>query len=132
MPIADYGAECCFICLHRSIVETCKVSGSSWGERAEKADAAERRKFQVEFYRRCGVKRPDRTMDIHWPMTLSIRAPVMAADGTPLRASGLRQRSAKAIAKRNEQKRQRIEQKFGRNSDMDWRNPRAWRSGPRR
>ena len=59
-------------------------------------------------------------------MTLSIRAPVVAADGRQLRASGLRQRSAKAKARREEMKRKRIDDRFGSNSSMDWRDPRAW------
>ena len=107
--------------------QACKVSGSSWGERAEKADADARREFELNFYRQCGVRRPDRTTDIHWPMTLSIRAPVMSADGRQLRASGLRQRTAQAKARRAEQKRKRTEERYGHNSGMDWRNPRAWR-----
>ena len=106
--------------------QACKVSGSSWGERAEKAEDDARREFALNFYRRCGARRPERTQDIHWPMTLSIRAPVVAADGRQLRASGLRQRSAKAKARRAEMKRQRIEERFGSNSGMDWRDPRAW------
>ena len=65
--------------------QACKVSGSSWGERAEKADEGARREFALNFYRRCGARRPERTQDIHWPMTLSIRAPVVAADGRQLR-----------------------------------------------
>ena len=43
-----------------------------------------------------------------------------------MRASGLRQRSAKAKARRAETKRKRIEERFGSNSGMDWRDPRAW------
>ena len=106
--------------------QACKVSGSSWGERADKADEDARREFREAFHRRCGAKRPERTADIHWPMTLSIRAPVVAADGTQLRASGLRQRSAKAKARRAEIKRKRIEARFGSNSGVDWHDPRAW------
>ena len=99
--------------------QACKVSGSSWGERADKADEDARREFREAFYRRCGAKRPEHTKDIHWPMTLSIRAPVVAADGTQLRASGLRQRSAKAEARRAEMKRKRV-------SGRDWRDWRTW------
>ena len=78
-----------------------KVSGCSWGERAEKADYDARREFESNFYRQCDVRQPDDTTDIHWPMTLSLRAPVMAADS---------QRSAKAKAKARgaEQRRTRI------------------------
>ena len=102
--------------------QACKVSGSSWGERAEKAEEGARREFELNFCQRCGARR----QDIHWPLTLSIRVPVVAADGRQLRASGLRQRSAKAKARRAEMKRKRIEDKFGSNSGMDWRDPRAW------
>ena len=107
-------------------MEACKVSGSSWGERAEKAEEGARREFELNFYRRCGVRRPERTQDLHWPMTLSIRAPVMAADGRQLRPSGFRQRKAEATARRAQQKHKRIEQKIGRKSGMHWSNPRAW------
>ena len=107
--------------------QACKVSGSSWGERAEKAEEGARREFALNFNRRCGATRPERTQDIHWPMTLSIRAPVVAADGRQLRASGLRQRSAKAKARRADMKRKRIEDRFGSDSGMDWRDPEAWR-----
>ena len=107
--------------------QACKVSGSSWGERAEKAEEGARREFALDFYRWCGARRPERTQDIHWPMTLSIRAPVRAPDGRQLRASGLRQRSAKAKARRAETKRKRIEDRFGSDSSMDWRDQRAWR-----
>ena len=102
--------------------QACKVSGSSWGERAEKAEEGARREFELNFCQRCGARR----QDIHWPLTLSIRVPVVAADGRQLRASGLRQRSAKAKARRAEMKRKRIEDRFGSNSGMDWRDPRAW------
>ena len=108
--------------------QACKVSGSSWGERAEKADADTRQQFKLDFYRRCGVRRPETTKDVHWPMTLSIRAPVMAADGRQLRASGLRQRTPKAKARRAEIKRKRIEDTLGSNSGLDWRDPQAWGS----
>ena len=106
--------------------QACKVSGSSWGERAEKAEEGARRDFATNFYQRCGAKRPERTQDIHWPMTLSIRAPVVAADGTQLRASGLRQRSAKGKARRAEIKRKRIAARFGPNSSVDWHDQQAW------
>ena len=106
--------------------QACKVSGSSWGERAAKLEEDARREFAVNFYKRCGAKRPEVTRDIHWPMTLSIRAPVVAADGRQLRASGLRQRTPKALSRRAEKKRKRIEEKFGRNSGVDWRDPWAW------
>ena len=59
-------------------------------------------------------------------MTLSIRAPVVAADGTQLRASGLRQRSAKAEARRADMKRKRVDDRLGGNSGRDWRDPRTW------
>ena len=109
-----------------SSVAASKVSGSSWGERAEKLEEGATREFALDFYRRCGARRPERTQDIHWPMTLSIRAPVVAADGRQLRASGLRQRSAKAKARRAAMKQHRIDDRFGGNSGMDWRDPRAW------
>ena len=80
----------------------------------------------MNFYRRCGARRPEQKQDIHWPMTLSIRAPVVAADGRQLRASGLRQRSAKAKARRAAMQRKVMEDRFGTNSGMDWRDPRAW------
>ena len=107
--------------------QACKVSGSSWGERAEKAEEGVRREFVLNFYRRCGARRPERTKDIHWPMALSIRAPVVAADGRQLRASGLRQRSAQGWARRAEKKRKRMEKRYGHNSGIDWRDQRAWR-----
>ena len=112
--------------------QACKVSGSSWGERAEKLEEDARREFVLNFNRRCGARRPERTTDIHWPMTLSIRAPVVAADGSQLRASGLRQRSAKAKARRAEMKRKRLEDRFGSNSGMDYRDPRAWKQSTKR
>ena len=105
--------------------QACKATGSSWGERVAEADTEARAEFLANFYQRCGAN--ERATDVHWPMTLSIRAPVVAADGRQLRASGLRQRSAKATATRAETKRKRIEDRHGGNTGMDWRDPRAWR-----
>ena len=104
VPIADYSGECCFVAVHRGLVESLQVRGSSWGERYatlsdEAAPAAE--EFRASFLRQCGAKATSR--DVHWPMTVSFRAPV----GPSLRASGFRQRSAGAIQRRNEKKAKR-------------------------
>ena len=69
------------------------VRGSSWGERISGVPELEN-----NFLEKCGAKASSK--DVHWPMTLSIRAPTVAPDGAQLRGPGLRQRSAKAVAAR--------------------------------
>ena len=69
------------------------VRGSSWGERINGVP-----EFERNFLERCGAKATSK--DVHWPMTLSIRAPTVGPDGAQLRGSGLRQRSAEAAAAR--------------------------------
>jgi len=61
--------------------------------------------LERNFLEQCGAKATPK--DVHWPMTMSIRAPTVAPDGAQLRGSGLRQRSAKAAAARKANKQKR-------------------------
>ena len=82
------------------------MKGSSWGERCAQAPSEEAQKnFTRSFLERCGAN--PKSKDVHWPMTLSLRVPVATAEGTQLRASGFRQRSATATAARRAKKRAR-------------------------
>ena len=99
IPVADYSEECCFVAVHDSIAQTLHIKGSSWGERAKTLDPDQQTAFGEEFLEKVGAKKTSH--DVHWPMSLAIRMPTSA------RASGLRQRSAAAIERRNEKKRKR-------------------------
>ena len=99
MPVADYVNECCFVAVHDSIAQTLHIKGSSWGERADKLGPDEREAFCKDFLQKVGARKT--SQDVHWPMSLALRVP------TSERASGLRQRSAAAIEKRNQRKRER-------------------------
>ena len=78
------------------------MSGSSWGERCAEAPEEAQKDFKRSFLEKCGAR--PRSTDVHWPMTLSLRAPVVTAEGTQLRSSGFRQRSATAAAARRAKK----------------------------
>ena len=108
LPVADYPAECCFIAVHENILNSLSVKGSSWGERTEDMSPDDREAFHDSFLNQVGAKKTSK--DVHWPMSLAFRMSVK------VRSSGLRQRSAKAMAKRNEKKRLRGYGPLGRSS----------------
>ena len=112
LPIADYVNECCFVAVHERIAKTLHTKGSSWGERAATLDKEEQKAFRAQFLEQVGA-RPT-SQDVHWPMSLALRMPASA------RASGLRQRTAEAIERRNEKKRQRGFGPRGRSSGSNW------------
>ena len=99
MPVADYVKECCFVAVHDSIAQSLHIKGSSWGEQTEKLDPEQREAFHKDFLKKVGAKTT--SQDVHWPMSLALRV------ATSERASGLRQRTPEAKARRNEKKRQR-------------------------
>ena len=63
------------------------AKGSSWGERCAQAPEEAQTDFKRSCLAKCGAK--PRSTDVHWPMTLSLRVPVVNADGVQLRSSGL-------------------------------------------
>ena len=99
IPVADYTNECCFVAVHDSIAQSLHIRGSSWGERSENLNPAQRKAFHRAFLEQVGARQS--SQDVHWPMSLAIRM------STKVRPSGLRQRKPEAIARRNEKKRQR-------------------------
>ena len=78
------------------------MKGSSWGERCAQFTEGERLEFKRSFLEKCGAKTS--SQDVHWPMTLSLRVPVVNAEGVQLRSSGHRQRSDAANAARRAKK----------------------------
>ena len=94
IPVADYMNECCFVAVHDRVLQTVHVKGSSWGEGAQKLQGQQREAFHAHFLQQVGAKLSSH--DVHWPMSLAMRMPLTQ------RSSGLRQRSAEAIERRNE------------------------------
>ena len=79
------------------------MKGSSWGERvAREEDDEARQELRCSFLAKCGARAT--SQDVHWPMTLSLRVPVVNAEGVQLRASGFRQRSDASTAARRAKK----------------------------
>ena len=82
------------------------MKGSSWGERCARVTEEAKQEFRRSFLEKCGAK--PRSTDVHWPMTLSLRVPVVNAEGVQLRSSGHRQRSETANAARRAKKMARV------------------------
>ena len=85
-----------------SLHQGCVVKGSSWGERCAKSPEEAQKDFHRSFLEKCGANPTSK--DVHWPMTLSLRVPVVTKEGTQLRASGFRQRTDTAVAARRAKK----------------------------
>ena len=78
------------------------MKGSSWGENCARATEEAKQEFKRSVLEKCGARAS--SQDVHWPMTLSLRVPVVNADGVQLRSSGHRQRSSTAAAVRRAKK----------------------------
>ncbi len=75
------------------------MRGSSWAHRMDQMTPDEKLQFKEDFLEDVGANRGSK--DVHWPMTLSIRASLAG------RSSGVRYRSKAAMERRTKRKVQR-------------------------